>query len=461
MSRQRTSGGRRRANREGTTRLTRRGRYLAWTGGVLIVLLLGAGGAGAWLYQRLDGNINAGDIDNKIGEDRPVNLSPGAKNILVVGSDSRAGANAKYGKDLDTMQSDTLMVLHIAANREWAAVVSLPRDSWVPIPACDRGDGTASAPHRSKINEAFAIGGTKGDVGGAAACTIKTIEQNTGLRIDNFMSVDFQGFKGMVNAVDGIEVCPKQAIRDKKARLDLEAGCQTVRGEQALGYVRTRYSVGDGSDIGRIGRQQEFMQALAAKSREKLTSPGDLYDVLDSATKSVTTDPALAGIKPLMDLASTVQDIPKDRLTFLTVPNYPRELDVPSDKANISWQYPHTQDLFTALAKDQEVDKAQFTTPAPIPARSVKVQALNGTRTSGRAAEAAEHLRTAGYTVTSTGNAAEQTGTTTVTHPPGLEQQARAVAARLRTAVAPKADPNATADMITLTIGTDYEGLRG
>ncbi|WP_455245457.1 hypothetical protein [Streptomyces xantholiticus] len=92
---------------------------MAWTGSVLLVLLLGAGGTGAWLYQRLDGNINASDIDididNKIGQDRPANFSPGAKNILVVGSDSRAGANAEYGKDLETMQSDTLMVLHVAA----------------------------------------------------------------------------------------------------------------------------------------------------------------------------------------------------------------------------------------------------------------------------------------------------------------------------------------------------------
>ncbi|ORT59384.1 LCP family protein [Streptomyces sp. CB03238] len=434
---------------------------MAWTGGVLVVLLLGAGGTGAWLYRQLDGNIRAGDIDGKIGQDRPVNLSPGAKNILVVGSDSRAGANAEYGKDLDTMQSDTLMVLHIAANREWAAVVSLPRDSWIRIPACDRGDGSTSEPHHAKINEAFAIGGAQGDVGGAAACTIKTIEQNTGLRLDHFLSVDFQGFKGMVNALDGIEVCPEQAIRDKKARLDLEAGCQTIKDEQALGYVRTRYGVGDGSDIGRIGRQQEFMQALAAKAQDKLTSPGALYDVLDSATKSVSTDPSLAGIKPLTDLASTLQGIPKDRLTFLTVPHYPRELDVPTDKANISWQYPHAQNLFTALAKDQEVDKSRMTTPAPAPARGVRVQALNGTGTTGAAAEAAEHLRTAGYTVTATGNAPEPTATTTVTHPPGLEQQALAVAARLRTTVVPRVDANAAFDVVTLTIGRDYSGLRG
>ncbi|MFE3660077.1 LCP family protein [Streptomyces sp. NPDC059165] len=107
------------------------------------MLLVVAGAGGYWLYQRLDGNIQAAGIDNKIGGDRPANLSPGAMNILVVGSDSRDGDNAEYGKGLTTMQADTLMVLHIAANRKWAAVVSLPRDSWVQIPACDRGNGTA------------------------------------------------------------------------------------------------------------------------------------------------------------------------------------------------------------------------------------------------------------------------------------------------------------------------------
>ncbi|WP_329035431.1 LCP family protein [Streptomyces sp. NBC_00178] len=454
-------GRRGRGGGRGPVRLTRRGKFLVWTVGVLAVVLAGSGGAGAWIYRSLDGNIHAGDIDGKIGGDRPDNLSPGALNILVVGSDSRDGANAKYGKDLDTMQSDTLMVLHLSADRKWGTVVSMPRDSWVPIAACDRGDGTTSAPHRAKINEAFAIGGMKGDVGGAAACTIRTIEQNTGLRIDHFMSVDFQGFKGMVNAVDGIEVCPEQAMRDEKAHLDLAAGCQTVKDEEALGYVRTRYSVGDGSDIGRIGRQQEFMEALAAKARKKLTSPRAMYGVLDSATKSVTTDPKLAGIKPLTSLASDIRGIASDRLVFLTVPNYPRELDVPTDKANISWQYPQAQDLFTALARDEEVDKDRLTTPAPLAARTISVQALNGTGEAGAAGRAAEQLRLAGYSVAGTGNAGESAGKTTVTCPPGLEEQARAVAQRLRKPVKPRADAEAAPGVVTLTIGTDFEGVRG
>lgn len=452
---------RRRRVEDGSARLTRRGRIGLWTGGALAVVVLVTTGAGAWVYQGLDGNINSADVDNKLGGDRPVNLSPGSKNILVVGSDSRDGDNAKYGRDLDTMQSDTLMVMHLSADREWATVVSLPRDSWVSLPACDRGNGTKSAPRRSKINAAFAIGGSSGEVSGAAACTIKTVEQSTGLRIDHFMSVDFQGFKGMVNALDGIEVCPETAIRDEKAHLDMEAGCQTIRGEDALGYVRTRYSVGDGSDLGRIGRQQEFMDALAGKARQKLNSPTALYDFLDAATKSLTTDKALAGIKPLSGLASEIKDIPSDRLTFLTVPNYGRVADVPSDKANVVWQYPQAADLFTSLAKDQEVDKKKVEADAtgPVYAASVRVQVLNGSGVPGQAAKVAETLRAAGYSITGTGNAPASAEKTAVTYPQGLEAQAGVLASRVP-GVTAKPDADAMAGAITLVVGADFTGVR-
>ncbi len=431
---------------------------LTWTAGAFAVVILGVAGVGAWVYQDLDGNIQGADVDNKLGGNRPENLSPGSKNILVVGSDSRDGDNAEYSKGLTTMQSDTLMVMHIPANREWATVVSLPRDSWVEIPECDKGDGTASDPHHFKINEAFAIGGTSGEVAGAAACTIKTVEANTGLRIDHFMSVDFQGFKGMVNALDGIEVCPEEAIHDEKAHLDLEAGCQTVRDEEALGYVRARYSIGDGSDTGRIGRQQEFMDALAKKAQSKLTSPNALYGFLRSATKSLTTDSDLAGIKPLYGLASEIQGIPGERLTFLTVPNYPREADVATDKANIVWQYPQAADLFTSLAQDKEVDKKRLEASAkdPVYASSVRVQVLNGTGVSGRAAAVAEKLREAGLTVVGTGNAPENTRTTAVTYPQGLDRQAEVLAARLPDARAGQ-DQGAAAGVVTLVVGTDLD----
>ncbi|MGG2462000.1 LCP family protein [Streptomyces sp. RGM 3693] len=444
--------------------MTRRGRIVAWTGGVVGVLLLGTAGVGVWIYQHLDGNIHGADVNSELGGDRPVNLSPGSKNILVVGSDSRAGTGGKYGSGLTTMQSDTLMVLHVSADHKWATAVSFPRDSWVPIPACDKGNGAQSAPHHFKLNEAFSIGGLSGNVGKAAACSIKTIEKNTGLRIDHFVSVDFQGFKGMVNALGGIEVCPKHAIHDKKAHLDMEAGCQNVTDEKALGYVRTRYSVGDGSDLGRIGRQQEFMKALAAKAQSKLTSPTDLYGFLDSATKSLTTDQDLDGLKPLYDLASTVKDIPSDRLTFLTVPTYPREADIPTDKANVLWQYPQANELFGDLAHDREVGaagKKKFAEAEqnPVTAHSVRVRVLNGTTTKGLAAVAAQRLRQLGFTVIFTDNG-PTTDKSTISYPPGLKTQAEVLAARLpgtKATESAQASPGA----VTLTVGPDFSTKDG
>jgi LCP family protein required for cell wall assembly len=425
---------------------------------VTSVVVLAVGGVGAWIYQDLNNNINSADVNDKLGGDRPENLSPGSKNILVVGSDSRDGANAKYGKDLTTMQSDTLMVLHIPADRKWAAVVSFPRDSWVKIPECEMGNGKTSTPHKAKINEAFAIGGSSGEVAGAAACSIKTVEAHTGLRIDNFMSIDFSGFKGMVDALDGIEVCPKEAIKSDKARLNMKAGCQTVDGETALGYVRVRYGVGDGSDIGRIGRQQEFMNALVKKAKDKLTSPNALYGFLQSATKSLTTDPDLAGIQPIYGLANELKGIPSERLAFLTVPNYPREADVPADIANVVWQYPQAANLFTSLANDKEMTKAQLQAAVKdlIYASSVRVRVLNGTGVSGRAKDVAEKLRAAGFTVTETGNAPETVTRTVVTYPTGLEKQAAVLSSRLPKAQS-AASADATAGVVTLVVGPDLD----
>nr|WP_229697692.1 LCP family protein [Streptomyces lasiicapitis] len=435
-----------------------------WGGCTSAVVLLAALGAGVWAYQDLNSNIHGADVDAKLGGDRPANLSPGSKNVLVVGSDSRDGDSAEYGRGLQSMQSDTLMLVHLPASREWATAVSFPRDSWVKIPSCDQGDGTHSAAHHFKINAAFSLGGSTGDVGGAAACTIKTVEANTGLRVDHFVSVDFQGFKGMVDALGGIEVCPKQSIHDKKAHLDLEAGCQNLRGEKALGYVRTRYSVGDGSDIGRIGRQQEFMEALAEKAQSKLANPKALYGFLRSVTESLTTDRSLAGIKPLYGLASELKEIPGDRLTFLTVPNYPRQADFPADKANVVWQFPQAAELFTALARDEEVGRAEkkrleSASRHPVYASSVRVRVLNGTDSPGRAADVAERLRDAGFTVTKTGNSPAGTRITRVSYPEGMEERAEQVASRLPGTRAAQ-EEDAPRGLVTVTVGEDFDGVR-
>ncbi|MEU1088234.1 LCP family protein [Streptomyces sp. NPDC005892] len=428
----------------------------------MAVLVLGTAATGGWLYSHLSGNIQGADVDDALGGDRP-KAAAGGENILVIGSDSREGLGDAYGKHLTTMQSDTLMLLHTGGDGKWASVVSFPRDSWVLIPSCARGDGPASTPHRFKINEAYAIGGSTGDSVKAAACAIKTVEANTHVRIDHFLIADFRGFTGMVNALGGVEVCPKQDIHDSKAHLDLKAGCQLVRDDKALGYVRARYSIGDGSDIGRIGRQQEFMKSLAARAKSKLYSPTALYGFLDSATKSLTADPELADIKPLTSLAGSLKGMATDRISFLTVPNYPRELDVPTDEANVTWQQPAARNLFTAMNEDRETTPAALkaaTAELPAPAGTVRVTVLNGTGTQGKALKVAEELRAFGFQIAATGNAPAEVSKTTLTYPQDQAKQAASLAARLPGLTPTPAAPDAPAG-ITLTIGPDLPPTSG
>jgi LCP family protein required for cell wall assembly len=206
------------------------------------VVVVGAAGVGWAVYAKLDSNItpdNAAAAElARYEKERPTALVKGAQNILLIGSDSRSGdGNAEYGRDSGTERSDTTILLHLAADRRSATAVSLPRDLMVDVPGCLRPDGTRSEPMFAMFNYAFQVGGS--------GCTIRTVEKLTNVRIDHHMVVDFHGFKDMVDAVDGVEVCLKAPIRDKAAKLRLPAGKVTLDGEQALGYVRARKSLGE------------------------------------------------------------------------------------------------------------------------------------------------------------------------------------------------------------------------
>src|SRR5215831_3972780 len=170
-------------------RRRRRRRILAWGSASLAALLVAVLVAGLALLRHFNGNIQQEDIRGLLGA-QPVKLHPHAQNILVIGSDTRAGQGKGYGTGLVTDQSDTLMIVHIPANRKWAEVMSIPRDSWVDIPSCETGNGRRSAPTQFKINEAFAIGNLDGNhTALGVACTVKTVEQNTGIYIDHFVVI--------------------------------------------------------------------------------------------------------------------------------------------------------------------------------------------------------------------------------------------------------------------------------
>ncbi|HLS26795.1 MAG TPA: LCP family protein, partial [Beutenbergiaceae bacterium] len=253
----------------------------------------------AWAYRDLDTNIETHSIDDLLGTERPEPPEPDpedphagqALNVVLIGTDDRSGENRDLGGGTSPgVRSDTVIVAHISADRSRMEMISIPRDSWVTIPSCELPDGTQSYPQTGKFNGAFTIGGATGDLGYAAACTIRTIESLTDVRMDGFIAVDFAGFVNVVDALDGIPFCVPEPIQDSQAHIDLEAGDQILDGEQALGYARVRKSLGDGSDVQRIDRQQQLLAATVrhALNQNLLTDSPKLYRFLDAATSSVT-----------------------------------------------------------------------------------------------------------------------------------------------------------------------------
>ncbi|WP_373302507.1 LCP family protein [Streptomyces gelaticus] len=324
--------------------------WLRWTALGASFVVLVAAGVGAWLYRKLDGNIRTDTstaAELKVYErERPASVVHDAENILLIGSDSRAGDNRKYGRDDGGSQrSDTTILLHLAADRKSVTAMSLPRDLMVEIPVCHGADGAATKKQFAQFNWAFELGGT--------ACTIRTVEKMTGIRIDHHMVVDFDGFKDMVDAVDGVEVCLKKPVDDADAHLKLPAGRQKLDGEQALGYVRARKSIGNGSDTERMDRQQQFLGALVNKVQSDgvLLNPTRLYPVLDAATKALTTDPGLDSLKDLYELVRGLRNVPTDKVQFLTVPRQPYAANANRDEL----VQPDADRLFKRLRKDDPV----------------------------------------------------------------------------------------------------------
>lgn len=339
---------------------SRRRRLLRWIGLGTVLLVLAGAATGWWVYSKLDGNItedtSAAAELRRYDRERPAHLAGGAQNILLIGSDSRSGkANSRYGQDQGTQRSDTTILLHLPADRKSATAVSVPRDLMAEVPACLKPDGSRTTEQFAQFNWAFQWGG--------AACTIRTVEALTGIRIDHHMVVDFGGFTKMIDAIGGVEVCLKRPVDDPEAKLKLPAGRQTLEGEQALGFVRARYSLGNGSDTERMERQQLFLGSLVKKvqSNGVLLNPGKLYPLLDAATSSVTTDPGLASLRGLYELVRGVRDIPTDQIKFLTVPRQPYAANPNRDEL----REPDATQLFQRLRADKPLTIAPPGPSAP------------------------------------------------------------------------------------------------
>jgi LCP family protein required for cell wall assembly len=379
-------------------------RILAWISIVTTVLMV-AGSLTAYVaFRDAFGNINQKKFKNDVLTPRPP--ATGALNVLLVGSDTRAGdGNAKYGQklareaDAGGKRTDTIILMHISPNRDQARLISFPRDSMVEIPRCKNETTKQTMPPvRGMINSAYNTGGI--------ACTISTLETLTDIRIDHFVEVDFSGFKNIVDALGGIEICLANGVDDKNSKLKLPKGKSLLMGEQALGYVRLRH-YGDGSDIQRIHRQQVFLSKVVGKamSSELLTNVPKLTGFIKATAQSVTMDPELANdTAGLIEIAKSAQKMTAGGVKFTTIPWLPD----PEDKNRVVWKQPDATSLFTAIKSDTELPAATPSASAKpkikVKPEQVRVQVLNGTTAFGKAREVADLLSKEGFKVTGVGN---------------------------------------------------------
>ncbi|WP_165984084.1 LCP family protein [Streptomyces sp. YIM 98790] len=311
---------------------------------VLVWVLLPLLAVGWWLYVRLDGNVRtdhaaAAALADDAEARPPADGSSGdLRTYVIIGSDREGGTG--------TARSDTVVMLQLPGDARRAEAVHVPRDLMVDIPRCRKETGTEwTEPRRAQFNWAYRYGG--------AACTIRTLEDLTGVRVDSHLVVEFSAVEKIVNAVGGVEVTLAEAEHDWHVGHDLAAGTHLLDGKQALAYVRARQLVGDGSDLNRIERQQEFLRLLYERARgdSTLLNPARLYPVLEAVTSSVTAGPGLDSLTALYGLARDLRSVPSHGLRFHTVPVVPH----PERENRVALDEERAGALFAALREGREL----------------------------------------------------------------------------------------------------------
>ncbi len=370
------------------------------------------------------------------------------RNVLLVGSDSRADLDRKARRKLGTgnfegVRTDTIILLQLDPLRNGAAMLSFPRDLLVT-----RCDGT-----QGRINGAFEIGESNGT--GGPSCLVETVADLTGIQINHYAQIDFQGFVDMVDTLGGVRLYLDEPIKDADANIDLPSGCVTLDGRQALGFVRVR-KIDD--DFGRIARQQRFLREVVGQlttARIALDVPR-LFRLVDAVGEAVDADRGLT-LGVMRQLAFSFRDLTSDRIDTRTVPAFNRVL---GGVAYVVADPEPAEALFAAF-REAVAAPAALGRRAPTDVRIADVPSLavrNGTNRSGLAATAADALRSRGFTVASVDNARRtDLRRTLVRHPRQRREEARLVARLLPGARLVQARPG---EGLTVLMGADADVAR-
>ena len=283
---------------------------------LVVVLVVSFGIVAGIAIRNLTSSIQTIDLP---GKEQPVLASigelEGGFNVLIIGSDTRLGQGDQFG-EVDSELNDVNILVHVSENHDNATVVSLPRDMLIDVPACLQEDGTMSRPRTmTALNATWGIGGMP--------CVVAAVEETTGLEIGYAGVMTFTGAAQLSTAIGGVEVCVTEPVFDPWSGLDIpEAGWTEIEGGQALAFLRTRKTVGDGSDLARISTQQIYMAALVRTLRSDgvLTDIRKLYNIAHVAANTMVLSSSLGSIDVMVSMALALRNIPPENIVFVQFP---------------------------------------------------------------------------------------------------------------------------------------------
>ncbi|MFG3026698.1 LCP family protein [Streptomyces sp. NPDC048254] len=470
-------GGRRRGGGADGDRGRRRRRVLRWSASVVALAIAGTATAGYLYYEHLNGNIkkeslNIGDSKDRAAQSKANAAGQTPLNILLIGSDARDTAeNQKLGgaKDIGTAaRADVQMLLHVSADRTNMSVVSMPRDTLVDIPKCtDTDTGKVyAATSDTMTNSSLERGGP--------GCTVATWEKLTDIHIDHFMMVDFSGVVSMADAIGGVPVCVDANIYSHTSTghgsgLKLTKGTTSVKGKQALQWLRTRYGFEDGSDIARTKAQHMYMNSMVRQLRSNatLSNPDKLLKLAETATKALTVDDGLGTVTKLYDLSKELKKVPTERITMTTMPwvyssDGNRVLPKPTDAAKL-WRLVREDIALDGKDKKKTTTTATKVTDKAAADDRIAVQVQNGTSGStesavtGRAAAVTELLVAKGFTKAAADSSALLSEDRTLVRYPSADLAGDAQrVAKVLGVPADQVKKSTDVDGVTLVVGADW-----